>query len=163
MNKKQKKVLVRILITAALLALLNLVHIRKKRRLDYIVVLGCAVFGQKIPPLLAGRLDKAIQLMACNPNAKLICSGGQGPGEDIPEGEAMAAYAVAHGVPEEKIIRNFLMPDIFCMIMQPMMLLMKKQEKCTGNRRRRGCLTRALIPGGVTPQSRFPVRTGAVR
>ena len=26
-----------------------------------------------------------------------------------------------------------------------------------------GCLTRALIPGGVTPQSRFPVRTGAVR
>ena len=31
----------------------------------------------------------------------------------------------------------------------------EKQEKCTGNRRRRGCLTRALIPGGVTPQSRF--------
>lgn len=85
-------------------ALLNLVHIRKKRRLDYIVVLGCAVFGQKVPPLLAGRLDKAIRLMACNPNAKLICSGGQGPGEDIPEGEAMAAYAMAHGVPEGKII-----------------------------------------------------------
>ena len=85
-------------------ALLNLVHIRKKRKLDYIVVLGCAVFGQKVPPLLAGRLDKAIQLMDSNPNAKLICSGGQGHGEDIPEGEAMAAYAVAHGVPEEKII-----------------------------------------------------------
>lgn len=88
----------------AVSALLNLVHIRKRRSLDYIVVLGCAVFGQKVPPLLAGRLDKAIQLMACNPNAKLICSGGQGPGEDIPEGEAMAAYAAAHGVPEEKII-----------------------------------------------------------
>ena len=56
--------------------------------------------------------------------------------------------------------RNFLMPDIFCMIMQPMMLLMKKQEKWNWKQAEgRGCLTRALIPGGVTPQSRFPVRT----
>ena len=82
--------------------------------------------------------------------------------EQIHEMHAQHGLCMAEYEPEEKS-SNFLMPDIFCMIMQPMMLLMKKQEKCTGNRRRRGCLTRALIPGGVTPQSRFPVRTGAVR
>ena len=31
-------------------------------------------------------------------------SGGQGPGEDIPESEAMAAYAVDHGVDDKRII-----------------------------------------------------------
>ena len=31
-------------------------------------------------------------------------SGGQGPGEDIPESEAMAAYAVDQGVDDERII-----------------------------------------------------------
>ncbi len=41
-----------------------------------------------------------------------------------------------------------------------MMLLMKKREKCTGNRHRKDFLTRALIPGGAIPQNRFPVLTG---
>ena len=34
----------------------------------------------------------------------LIMSGGQGPGEDIPESEAMAAYAVDQGVDDKRII-----------------------------------------------------------
>ena len=34
----------------------------------------------------------------------LIMSGGQGPGEDIPESQAMAAYAIGKGVGREKII-----------------------------------------------------------
>ncbi len=54
------------------------------------------------------------------------------------------------------------MPDIFFMIMRLMMLLMKSERNVleTGEG---GFLTRALIPGGAIPQSRFPVRTGAVR
>ena len=40
----------------------------------------------------------------------------------------------------------------------------KSKRNVLENRRKEGAiLTRALIPGGVTPQSRFPVRTGAVR
>ena len=77
----------------ALSALLNLVHLRKRRKLDYIVVLGCGLNGSQVTPLLASRIDRGIQLLRCNPNAKLILSGGQGPGEDVPEGVAMAAYA----------------------------------------------------------------------
>lgn len=88
----------------ALSALLNLVHLRKRRKLDYIVVLGCGLNGSQVTPLLASRIDRGIQLLRCNPNAKLILSGGQGPGEDVPEGVAMAAYAKEHGVEPERII-----------------------------------------------------------
>lgn len=85
-------------------ALLNLVHLRKRRRLDYIVVLGSGLDGSRVPPLLAGRIDRGIQLLKYNPKARLILSGGQGPGEDLPEGEAMAAYALERGVEPWRVL-----------------------------------------------------------
>lgn len=88
----------------ALSAILNFVHLKKKRNADYIVVLGAGIIGKKVTPLLAARIEKGIELLRYNPNAVLIMSGGQGDGEDIPESEAMAAYAREKGVPEEKII-----------------------------------------------------------
>ncbi len=88
----------------ALSAILNLIHLKKKRRLDYIVVLGCGIRGKKVTPLLAARIDKGIRLLRYNPNARMILSGGQGPGEEIPESEAMAAYAVQKGVDKDRMI-----------------------------------------------------------
>lgn len=85
-------------------ALLNLFHLKKNRDADYIVVLGAGISGTKVTPLLAARIDKGIELLSCNPAAALILSGGQGPGEDIPEGEAMAAYAMDKGVDKERIL-----------------------------------------------------------
>ena len=88
----------------SLSAVLNLFHLKKKRNADYIVVLGAGIIGDKVTPLLAARIEKGIELLRYNPNAILIMSGGQGPGEDIPESQAMAAYAVDKGVDMEKII-----------------------------------------------------------
>lgn len=85
-------------------AALNLFHWKKHRRADYIIVLGAGVIGTRVTPLLAARIDKGIELLHHNPDAKLILSGGQGPGEDIPEGEAMARYAEQKDVGLEKII-----------------------------------------------------------
>lgn len=85
-------------------AVLNLIHLKKNRDADYIVVLGSGINGTKVTPLLAARIEKGIDLLSSNPNAVLIMSGGQGPGEDIPESEAMAAYAVDRGVDKERII-----------------------------------------------------------
>ena len=85
-------------------AVLNLFHLKKKRNADYIVVLGAGIIGDKVTPLLAARIEKGIELLRYNPNAVLIMSGGQGPGEDIPESKAMAAYAADKGVDAEKII-----------------------------------------------------------
>lgn len=85
-------------------AILNLIHIGRNKKLDYIIVLGAGIKGKRVTPLLASRIDKGIELLKYNPNAKLILSGGTGPGEDIPEGVAMAAYAKDKGVSDERII-----------------------------------------------------------
>ena len=85
-------------------AILNLIHIGKGKNLDYIIVLGAGIKGTRVTPLLASRIDKGIELLKYNPNAKLILSGGMGPGEDIPEGVAMAAYTKEKAVSEERII-----------------------------------------------------------
>ena len=85
-------------------AALNLFHLKKRREADYIIVLGAGVIGTRVTPLLAARIDKGIELLHDNPNAVLIMSGGQGPGEDIAEGEAMARYAEQKGVDMGKII-----------------------------------------------------------
>lgn len=88
----------------ALSALLNLFHLRKSRRFDYIVVLGSGLNGSQLTPLLASRVNRGIALLERNPQAKLILSGGQGPGEDLPEGEAMAAYAIGRGVDPSRVL-----------------------------------------------------------
>ncbi len=85
-------------------AVLNLFHLRKHRNADYIIVLGAGVIGTRITPLLAARIDRGIELLQSNPKAVLIMSGGQGPGEEIAEGEAMAKYAKQRGVGPEQII-----------------------------------------------------------
>ncbi len=93
-----------LLVIYAFSAILNLIHLRKRRNADYIVVLGCGVMGDRVTPLLAARIDKGIELLKYNPNAVLIMSGGQGPGEDASESEVMADYAMQKGVDATKII-----------------------------------------------------------
>lgn len=85
-------------------AAVNLFHRKKRRGADYIIVLGAGILGARVTPLLAARIDKGIELLRYNPGAKLILSGGQGPGEEIAEGEAMARYAEQKDVDPEKII-----------------------------------------------------------
>lgn len=52
-------------------------------------------------PLLKARVDEGIRLLNKQKDAKLILSGGQGPGEDIPESQAMAQYAIV-----QELIQN---------------------------------------------------------
>ncbi|MCL7430158.1 YdcF family protein [Streptomyces sp. YS415] len=79
-------------------------RLQVKTPLDYIVVLGSGLIGgSRVPPLLAGRLDKAHALYA-EQTARghtpvVITSGGQGPDEDIAEAHAMAAYLTERGLP----------------------------------------------------------------
>ena len=96
--------LLSILASYCLSAFLNTFHIFKKRKLDYIIVLGAGIKGEKVTPLLASRIDKGIEVLKKNPKALIIMSGGQGKGEDIPEGEAMSRYAITKGVDESKIL-----------------------------------------------------------
>jgi uncharacterized SAM-binding protein YcdF (DUF218 family) len=67
-----------------------------------VIVLGSGLIGDRVPPLLASRLDQGRRVLeraqAADPSAVLVTSGGQGPGEDRPEAAAMADYLVAAGV-----------------------------------------------------------------
>lgn len=93
------------------LAGIGFVYTRQRPSLDrdYALVLGCAVFGERVPPLLASRIDRAIAFMkkqeeATGKRPLLVLSGGQGPGESVSEAEAMRRYAVNKGVPEDGIL-----------------------------------------------------------
>ncbi len=68
---------------------------------DAVIVLGSGIFGTRVPPLLAARLARGREVLedelARGGDAVLVCSGGQGPGEDVPEAVAMADHLLAAG------------------------------------------------------------------
>ncbi|MDN5725103.1 MAG: YdcF family protein [Propionibacteriales bacterium] len=75
---------------------------------DGIVILGSGLIRGKVPPLLAGRLDRAIEIwryaVAEGRQPVLVPSGGQGADEPVAEGTAMTEYLISRGIPAEAII-----------------------------------------------------------
>src|SRR6478752_920820 len=82
------------------------------RRADFVVVLGAGLNdGDRVPPLLASRLERArrvYQTLAGRRGTSpvLIVSGGQGSDERVSEAEAMAGYLIGRGVPEDHVVRE---------------------------------------------------------
>jgi uncharacterized SAM-binding protein YcdF (DUF218 family) len=81
---------------------------RPRTEQDYIIVLGCWIKNGKVTPILAKRLDKAIEFYnkqkAVRRPPKLILSGGKGPDESCSEAEAMEQYALEKGIPQEDLL-----------------------------------------------------------
>ncbi|BBM17113.1 hypothetical protein G15_0754 [Enterococcus avium] len=77
---------------------------------DFIIVLGAGLInGEKVTPLLAKRIDRAIQFYRKQSEEtlsppQLLMSGGQGPDEKVPESQAMREYALEQGIPAEDIL-----------------------------------------------------------
>ena len=71
---------------------------------DAIIILGAGVKGERLSLTLKYRLDKGLEYIALNPDAKIIVTGGMGPGEDITEAEAMRRYLVSQGIDNSRII-----------------------------------------------------------
>lgn len=69
--------------------------------IDAVIVLGSRIFDETVPPLLAARIERGMQVHAAEVERGgrplLVLSGGQGPDEPAPEGEVMARYALEHG------------------------------------------------------------------
>ena len=74
--------------------------------LDYILVLGCQIRGDRITKSLRYRLDRAIEIAEndSNKDALIIVSGGQGDDENTTEALAMKQYLIEHGIDEERIL-----------------------------------------------------------
>ncbi|MBY0599720.1 YdcF family protein [Bacillus bingmayongensis] len=83
---------------------------RPRRNQDFIIVLGSGLINDKVPPLLASRINKAIDFYwkqaAVSSPPTIIFSGGQGPDENLPEAEAMQKYAVEKGIPIEHTVQE---------------------------------------------------------
>ena len=74
--------------------------------LDVLVVLGAQVWGTRVSRSLQVRLEAALAYLTANPGTVAVVTGGQGTGEAIPEAEAMARWLAAHGISEERILRE---------------------------------------------------------
>ncbi|EAG5667437.1 YdcF family protein [Listeria monocytogenes] len=77
---------------------------------DFLIVLGSGLIGgDRVPPLLASRLNRAIkfydkQYAKKGKRVTFIVSGGQGANETISEAEAMRGYLIEKGIDENFII-----------------------------------------------------------
>ena len=64
-----------------------------------IVVLGAAQYDGRPSPVLAARLDHAIELFERGIAPKIVTTGGNRPGDRFTEASAGATYLMRHGVP----------------------------------------------------------------
>lgn len=73
---------------------------------NYIIVLGSGLIGDKVPPLLASRLDKAVERYYKYKEVPyFVVSGGQGSDELVAEAVAMKKYLMeTHHIAEDKIL-----------------------------------------------------------
>ncbi|WP_203362386.1 YdcF family protein [Bacillus sp. REN10] len=70
----------------------------------HLLVLGAKVNGTEMSLSLQYRVNTALDYLKKNPQSKVIVSGGQGPGEEITEAEAMKRFFIENGIPKDKIL-----------------------------------------------------------
>jgi len=73
---------------------------------DAIIVLGAAQYNGRPSPVLAARLDHAIQLYLEGIAPVVVVTGGREPGDRFTEAGASANYLHKHGVPDTAILRE---------------------------------------------------------
>lgn len=73
-----------------------------------VIILGCSVYGETPSPFLKKRIEEGYRLYNEGMVDFILPSGGQGPGENISEAEAMKRYLLDKGVKEELIIKEDL-------------------------------------------------------
>ncbi|MEV4600873.1 YdcF family protein [Amycolatopsis sp. NPDC049253] len=79
-------------------------RLNRRARAAAIIVLGSGLLGDRVPPLLASRLDRGVQCYHGSPEAVVVVSGGQGSDELTSEAAAMAAYLENAGVPRSSVL-----------------------------------------------------------
>ena len=71
-----------------------------------IIVLGAAQYNGRPSPVLAARLDHAIDLYREKIAPVIVVTGGRQPGDQYTEAGASADYLHQHGVPDDAILRE---------------------------------------------------------
>lgn len=71
---------------------------------DAAIVLGAAVWGEKLSPVFKERVNHAVVLYREKRVVKIIFTGGQGNADEETEAETAAKYAVENGVATEDVL-----------------------------------------------------------
>jgi uncharacterized SAM-binding protein YcdF (DUF218 family) len=82
-------------------------HMRGKAAVnetEYLVILGCQVNGSLASVPLLRRGYNAVNYLKRHEDVKAVITGGQGPGENITEAEAMRRLLTENGIGKERIL-----------------------------------------------------------
>ncbi len=71
---------------------------------QYMIILGAQVRGDTPSLTLKARIDAAAKYLHAHPDVTVICSGGQGSGENLSEAAAIRAGLLDAGIKKERII-----------------------------------------------------------
>lgn len=80
-------------------------QVKDYRDIDYAIILGAGLKGDKVSNKLKIRLDTAIEEIKYK-NIPIIVSGGQGKDEEISESQAMYNYLVTNGIDKKRIVQE---------------------------------------------------------
>ena len=71
---------------------------------DAAIVLGAAVWGERLSPVFQERVNHAIELHRQKRVRKIVFTGGQGNSNEETEAAAARRFAISNGVPAEDIL-----------------------------------------------------------
>lgn len=77
---------------------------QEKIQTDYAIILGAGLWGEDLSLTLFHRLNESLEYLKAFPETKVVVSGGQGPGENITEAEAMKRFLMKNGIDEGRIL-----------------------------------------------------------
>lgn len=112
MNSRLRFLCILVCIGMAAISLLSVVtcgfmiHAANKRTTESdatVIVLGCQVRGDTPSRMLYDRMNAALEFLNENPDSVVIASGGQGPGENISEAQAISDYLIQNGIDKNRI------------------------------------------------------------
>lgn len=73
---------------------------------NYAITLGAGLWGEEPSPTLLRRLERTLKFLEVNPEANVIVSGGQSPGQELSEAEVMKKYLNRNNIDEDRIIKE---------------------------------------------------------
>ena len=124
--------------------------------MNYVIVLGAQVRGNKISRTLERRLDKAVEYAAYHPNTVFVLSGGQGEDEDVTEASAMYRYMKSRGVPDYQLLLEESSRSTYENMVYSKILITERE------RLRRATLRAAMAEYGylLPPDEEITIRVG---
>lgn len=73
-------------------------------KMDYIIILGAKVVGERPSKALNERIKAVAAYLKQNPEAKAVASGGLGKGDTVTEAEVIKRQLILNGISGERII-----------------------------------------------------------